>query len=110
MLGKFNKTEYFLTFGVDAFDVEVEVHSLESFAENRFDFLDIGPTAVRTLAVGLFGGPSRDATFAEEFSAGVAFVGLEDNLDADGAVERFVSSPYESVWVIASKVHFCWVE
>ena len=60
---------------------------MKSLAEDGFDVGDGCSTAIRTLIVGLFGGPSRDTGLAEQFTAAVALVGLKDNLYADGTLE-----------------------
>lgn len=88
VFGQVNQTHCFLAFFILAFDVEVGVHSLKRFAEDRLDVVDGSPTAIWALVIGLFGGPARDASLAEEFAAVMALVGFQDNLDADGALEE----------------------
>lgn len=87
MLGKIDETHGFLAFFILAFDVEIGVHSLEGFAEDRFDVVDRSATAIGTLVIRLFGGPTRNASFAEEFATVMALVGVKDNLDADGTLK-----------------------
>ena len=87
MLGKINETHCFLAFFIFAFDVEIGVHSLKGFAEDRFDIVDRSATTIGALVIRLLGGPTCNASFAEEFAAVMALVGIEDNLDADGTLK-----------------------
>ena len=106
MLRQIRKTEDLVAFLIGAFDVKIEIHFLKCLAKDGFDVVDGCSTAIGTFIIILFGCPSSDAGFAEEFAACVALVGVEDNLYADGALKGLMSCSYESIWVIASDVHF----
>ena len=80
---------------------------MKCFAEDGFDIVDCRSTAVGAFVVGLLRGPGGDTAFTEEFTTIVAFVGVEYNLYADGALEGFMSRANEPFWVIAALVHFC---
>ena len=108
MFGEIDKTHGFFTFGIAAFDVEIGVHSLQSFAEDGFYIFDGSSTAIGAFIVTLFAGPAGDASFAEQFTTGFTLERFQDNLDADGADEGLVSIANEAVWIVATCVHFCW--
>lgn len=101
MLCEIHDREYFIAFGVAAFDVEIEVHFLKCLAEDGCDVFGECPTAIGTSTIFFFGCPADDTTFAEEFAAGVTFVWVKYNLYANGAVKGLMSIAYKAIWVIS---------
>ena len=108
MFGQISNFASFFAFLINAFDVQVGVQSLKCFAEDGFDVVGGCSTAIGAFVVGLLGCPGGDAGLAEQFTAGVAFVGVQGNHGADGAHEGLVAAAYEAVWVVPALVHFCW--
>lgn len=107
MLGEVHDGECFGALGIAAFYHEVEVYFLECLAEYGGDAAGGCSATIGAFAIPVLGSPSHDADFAKEFTTCVALIGVENNLNADGAVERFMPAAYKSFGIVACCVHFC---